>query len=392
MSLEIEGYCLAAYILFPLNFIREQWFITIPPLRMSKKFLHLSPLATVLREARYSGEFSPTLIASVIAKMRCTARENRNPPCKSRARIQHTKRAPAKKMSRTLKVSRRRKPSREQGSGLPAGRGQPQAVVAVAAPAADHVHATPDHRECDAAPAGERFRTASPVIFQQILPRLLQVAEEHGGRECDRRDLLTGEQELLLLGEVLAVAVGDGHANAVDAGGQLDAAPVVLVIPRVIPHEVAADDGLAGAEILEGPRTDTNDHLAGGGIGQRIAADLTDAEDGHSIVAEGRTADRPRFHEALHLGSARITHGEPPFDVQTGIRQLVDAELELLLLETLEGNTHDALLSGARENQYCRWLRTCLGTRQALYARSMRRELVSYLNLDDALKEHLVIY
>gem|GEM_PF-5838341 len=49
VSPEIEIYCLAVYILFLLNFIREQWFITIPPLRMSKKFLHLSPLATALR-------------------------------------------------------------------------------------------------------------------------------------------------------------------------------------------------------------------------------------------------------------------------------------------------------------------------------------------------------
>jgi len=243
-------------------------------------------------------------------------------------------------MSRTLKVSRRRKPSREQGSGLPAPR-EPQVVAAVVVPVAADEHATLVHGERDAVPAGERFRAAGPVVLEQILPRLLQMAEERGGRECGRCDLFTREQELLLFGEVLAVAVGDGQTDAVDAGGQLGAAPVVLVVPRIVPHQVVADDGLAGAQILEGPRTHADHHLAGGRVGQRIAAGLAEAEDGSGVVAERGAADRPRFDEPLHLCSAPVAHGEPPLHVQTGIRELVDAELELLLLEPLEGNTHD---------------------------------------------------
>lgn len=51
VSPEIEGYCLAAYILFLLNFIREQPRLSgTPPQGMNKKCLHLSPLAAALRE------------------------------------------------------------------------------------------------------------------------------------------------------------------------------------------------------------------------------------------------------------------------------------------------------------------------------------------------------
>lgn len=46
----VEVYRLSACVLFPLYFIREQpRTCGIPPLRMSKKFLRLSPLATALR-------------------------------------------------------------------------------------------------------------------------------------------------------------------------------------------------------------------------------------------------------------------------------------------------------------------------------------------------------
>ena len=100
------------------------------------------------------------LIASVITETRCTARRNRNPGYMSDARDAVYKKNPRdEKKSRRFKASRRHKPSRLQGVGLPGG---PEEHVGVgsAVPVVD-AHDTPADVEYGAAAIREHFGTGA---------------------------------------------------------------------------------------------------------------------------------------------------------------------------------------------------------------------------------------
>ena len=264
--------------------------------------------------------------------------------------MQCIKKNPREKISRRFKASRRRKPSRLQGVGLPGGPEEDVAVRAVIPVAVDE-HATLVDVECGVVAIRERFSATAEVPLEEVFAGDAEMRCQRGradgrgqGLKCG---VQPGEETLLFISRLLVPRqpVGCRHG---DAG--------VVVARRSLPGfpflgEIV--DDLAGRhQLSECPAAVPYDDLAVGSLGCLLLAvvgEAQDTADGLGVVDERREADGPHGHETLHRGGVGIAHGEPPLHVDSGIRQLVDAEIELLLLQSLETDTHETTPFGSLE-------------------------------------------
>lgn len=230
--------------------------------------------------------------------------------------------------SRRFKVSRSAEASRLQGSGLPSGR-QPQAVIAIVIPVAVDEHATLVDNERGVAAVGEYLTAAAPVVLKKIVAGLLETNEQSGCTEGNRGDVFPGQKETLLLGKVLPVAVSHWQSHSVDTGCQLRCHAVVLVVPVLLMHQLLA--GITVTQVLQRPVTDTDHDLTGRRFGKRFRTRLSEAEDCHGIVGEGRKSHRPRICKVLHGSRVCIQHGQPPLRCDSCPLEPLETSGDLLL-------------------------------------------------------------
>src|SRR3989338_3341689 len=265
---------------------------------MSKKFLHLSSLATVLHacrqavvEARYSGEFP----------MRCDARRNRNPAYRSKARAEYIKKEAPGKMARRFKYSRKHKPSRRQDSDLP-GSPEEDVVEGIVAQVVVNVHTTSKNMQYGVETARECFDTTAEVPFQEIFPGDDEMHRQRdhtdGSGQCRPPRVLPSEETGLFVSclRVPHQPVGFRHRNE---------HPIVSrgSLPGVSFAGKVADDLAGRNELSQRPAAVPHDFAVGsfGYFFGAVAGKTQHTADDRGGVDERRTADRPCRYEPLHL-------------------------------------------------------------------------------------------
>lgn len=219
----------------------------------------------------------------------------------------------------------------------------------------------------------ERFGANAEVPLEEVFAVDTEVHGQRGHADGRGQLLECGIKPIQVSDPLVVrhpVAVRHGNADVVVARRGLPRFPFL--------GEVV--DDLAGRlQFSEGPAAVPHHALAVrslGGFLLAVVGEAQDATDGLGIVDERRQADGPCLDETQHRCIVRIAHGEPPLHVDTGVRQLVDAEIELLLLQPLEADTHETTPFRSLEETSIAAGSDLLGTRQAAYALSKRHRML----------------
>jgi len=142
-------------------------------------------------------------------------------------------------MSRRFKASRRRKPSRLQGSGLPRGGGETEARAAPAIPAVGDDDAIAiEVTDADADAVRALVDAAHVTVRQETLASCQCIDDEERGDAARGGHFFLRKEELLLIREGLVEGTFHGDAEIPLLRGVLALGPVVRLIPVLAVDEL----------------------------------------------------------------------------------------------------------------------------------------------------------